>query len=93
MREIRRAVLQTAHLGARVGIVSEVLVDRAALVVVDRVDGVRGQEILDLLGTQFAIHDSSIPRSSSCWRNRIRPVRIRLLTVPSGCWSIRATSR
>ena len=91
--EIRRAVLQTADFRAGIGIAGEILVDLPALVVVDGVDGVRGQEVLDFLGAQLAIHDSSIPRSSSCLRSRISPVRIRLFTVPSGCWSIRATSR
>ena len=42
---------------------------------------VRRQELLDLVGSQFAIHDPSIPRSSSCLRSRISPVRIRLLIV------------
>ena len=69
------------------------LVDRGALVIVDRVDRVRREQLPDLVGSQFTIHDSSIPRSSSCVRSRISPVRILLFTVPSGWPRIRATSR
>ena len=54
---------------------------------------VRRQQLGDLVGSQFTIHDPSIPRSTSCARRRVSPVRIRLLMVPSGCSRMRATSR
>ena len=66
-RASTRATWNSAHLVARVGVgargTSSIW---RALVVVDRVERVRREQLGDLVGSQFTIHDPSIPRSSSC---------------------------
>ena len=70
----------------------EVLLELGELGTVDRVERVRPEEL-----DRFFVGDhASTPRtpaSTKASRRRRMPLRMRLLTVPSGCSSTRATSR
>ncbi len=83
------------HLGraARAGL--EVALDDRRLVGLDRVEGVRAQQLLDLgVGKRFDAHDDAPPTPDALSGPRIRlsPARIRLFTVPSGSPNMSATS-
>ena len=74
---------ELGDLGAAVGADGEVLLEGRALGVVERVDRVRTGEVV-----QIGAH-AGTPNVS---RRRIRPSRMRVLAVPSGRSSRRATS-
>ena len=78
---------QLVDLGPAGRAVREVPVERGPLDVVDRVQRVRADQSVDV-GGRHAV--TSTPRQS---RRRIRPSRIRVLTVGSGVSSRSATSR
>lgn len=84
------------HLGSAAGALPEVVLHDLPLVGVDRVEGERAEQGLDLLVPQHLAHSGTAglsPASASRPRIRLRPERIRLFTVPSGWPSIVATSR
>ena len=88
------------HLGAALDAGQKMALDQRRLLRVGGVERVRTQQRLDLGVAGFgwqAVHRSApagaTPRSARLARSRLRPVRIRLLTVPSGSSSISATSR
>ncbi len=87
-----RHLAQPVELGptARTGV--EVLLDLGHLVDVDGVERVGTQQLAGLLVRDHASTPLT-PASTKTARMRRMPLRMRLLTVPSGCPSSRATSR
>ena len=79
----RRDLPQAVELGPAAGADLQVLLQLGELVAVDGIEGVRSQELAGLL----VGHHASTPRtpaSARTARMRRMPLRIRLLTVPSG---------
>src|SRR5580704_17682477 len=70
----------------------QVLFEVCELSPVDRVERVRAEELRCVLVGDHASTPRT-PASTNASRSRRMPLRMRLLTVPSGCSSTRATSR
>ena len=87
-----RDLAQAVELGATTRAGLEMLLELGELVAVDGIERVGTQQIAGF----FVRHHASTPRtpaSARTARMRRMPLRIRLLTVPSGWSSISATSR
>ena len=84
----------TRYLLAATGAGGQMGLDHGRFVGVECVKGEDTQQVLDLRGVRGrqSFHDG-IPASASAFLMRCRPLRIRLLTVPSGVPSSLATSR
>ena len=94
MREVRRRLPQRLDLHARRCVARDIAVDLRALLALERVERVQGEELVELVAGQLSVHaDPVTPVSTNESRNRRSPARMRLFTVPSGCSRISATSR
>ena len=83
-REHVGGVAQVHDVDGALGALGQVRLEASALVVVEHVEHVGRGEGVEILGHQV---------TSNWLRMRMRPVRIRVLMVPSGTSSVAATSR
>ena len=95
----RRDLAVLLHLHRGLGVDRQVVVDTIALGGIERVEGVRPEQLVEFVdvvrGIHVLTHQSAptvTPASTNSVRSRLRPARIRLFTVPSGWPSSSATS-
>ena len=99
-REQRRDLAVIGDLGPGAGVRRQVGLDAPALDLVDGVERVGAEQLVQRLVARIVGHDAPpaagpvvMPAASSSRRSRRRPLRIRLLIVPSGSARRTATSR